>query len=282
MGNDIIYLIDRKYYGLSKTFKQIADYVKENYLTVPFLSIKELNEKIGVSTASITRFSQEMGFNGYPDFQKEIQKVVEQEIAHMREIKKSINSDEDVDLLKKMIDLNIKTLQDTYTDDLCKSFNNAVDLIKSSRKVYIIGLRSSYTVAYYLNFMLSQFMDNIELLSIGTGDMYNRLSYINADDLLISICFAQCTKFTIQTAEYFKKNGCKIIAVTDSYSSPIAKKANNVLIVKNTEDTFSFSSALVVLNALVVRLGKIDKNKTIERIKHQEKVAIENGAYFLD
>ena len=69
MENNIFYKIDTKYDSLSKTFKIIADFVKENYTVLSFLSVKELTEKTGVSAASITRFAQEIGFSGYPAFQ---------------------------------------------------------------------------------------------------------------------------------------------------------------------------------------------------------------------
>ncbi|WZL72304.1 MurR/RpiR family transcriptional regulator [Clostridiaceae bacterium 35-E11] len=280
MEKNIFYLIDEKYNTLSKTFKIIADFVKDNYSIIPFLSIKEMKEKIGVSTASITRFAQEMGFNGYPTFQKEVQKIVEKEMVPMREVKNFIaNSNDDENILQKTIDSNIKILQATYSDELHASFKKAIDLIKGGRKIYIIGSRSSYTVAYYLSFMLKGFMENIELLSAGTGDIYPKLAYIKPDDVLIGVSFAQYTKFTCQIAEFFHKKGNKVIAITDSYSSPLSIKADVTLISKNSSDTFSFVSAMTIMNALIVSLGKTNKDETLRRLKEQERIAIENGVY---
>lgn len=279
MSKDIFSLLESKYSNLSKTFKLIADYIKENYSTIPFLSIKELKDRIGVSSASITRFSQELGFSGYPAFQKAVQKVVEKEIAHMREVKSSISDSDEKDILKNTIDLNIEILKSTYSDDLYDSFNTAIELIENCKKVYILGLRSSYTVAYYLYYMLGQFMENIELLSVGTGDVFNKLAYINKEDILIAINFAQCTKNTSKITQYFKKNGNKIIAITDSYSSPVAIRADAVLFARNSPNTYSFVSAMTILNALIIKLGKINKDKTLNMLKQQEIIAIENDVY---
>lgn len=280
MEKNIFYMIDSKYNSLSKTFKIIAKFVKKNYTLISFLSIKELTEKIGVSSASITRFSQELGFSGYPAFQKEIQKIVEKEIIPMRAFKHFISSSNDYDnVLKKTIDLNINTLQNTYSHELYQSFQKAINLIIESDKVYIIGSRSSFAVAYYLNFMLKGFMENIELLSAGTEDISTKLAYIKKDDVLITISFSHYTKFTSKITEYFKDNGSKVIAITDSYSSPIAIRADTIMIAKNSTDTYSFASAMAILNALVVQLGKINKDETLRKLKAQERIAFKTGIY---
>ncbi|WP_432403523.1 MurR/RpiR family transcriptional regulator [Wukongibacter sp. M2B1] len=271
--------IDKQYNNLSKTFKLIADFVKDNYSTIPFLSIKELKEKIGVSTASITRFSQHMGFKGYPDFQKEIQGIVEKEIVPMREVKYFIENNDDKNILQETIDSNIKILQATYSDELYKNFNRAIEFIMKSRKVYILGCRSSYSAAYYLGFMLQGFMDNIELIDAGHQDFSNKLAHIRENDVLIAISFSQYTKFTSNIAQFFKDNGNRIIAITDSYSSPIAIKADATLLAKNGTNTFSFVSAMTILNALVVSLGKTNKKETLKKLKDQERIAIDTGIY---
>lgn len=280
METNIFALIDSKYDFLSKTFKIIANYVKENYKIVPFLSIKELTGITGVSTASVTRFAQELGFTGYNDFQKEIRKILQKEITPMKQMKEFIStSTTGENVLKKTIDLNIQILESTYSDDLYQSFLSAVDLIKRSRKIYIIGLRSSYTVAYYLSFMLKRFRDNVELISIGTGDVFDNFSFVKKNDLLIAMSFTKYSKYTANVVDYFKKNGNKIIAVTDSQSSPVALKADITILAKSDSTSYSFVSAMTILNALVVNVGLLDKEKTLSIMEEKEKIAIDYDVY---
>ncbi len=283
MAKGILQLINTKYDSLTKKFKLVADFIRSNYTVVPFLTINELGARIGVSNATITRFSQEMGFEGYSALQKKIQGIVEEEILFMREVKYSITSkgidDDEKNTLQRMIDLNTATLQQTYSEKLQQGFKDAVELIAGSRKIYILGSRSSFTPAYYLYYMLGQFMGDVELISMGTGDAYNRLAFIKDDDLLIAFNFAQCTKFTATVTEHFRERGNKIIAVTDSYSSPIAKKAHVVLIAKNSPATYSFVSAMTILNAIVVELGILNERETLEQLKLQQRIALEKDVY---
>ena len=281
MKDNIFEILENKYNTFSKTFKHISDYVRDNYSDISFMSIKEFSEEVGVSPASITRFTQEIGFGGYPAFQRKIQELLQNEIGAMREIKNSISEKiHEDDLLKKTIELNIRNIENTYSDVTNNSFKNAIDILSKARQIYIIGLRSSYCVAYYLYFMLNQFMDNVILLSPGTGDIFDRIYSIDKSDVLFAIGFQRYTKLTLQIIEFFEKHMSPIIALTDKVSSPIAVKSNTLLIAKNSSTTYSFVSAMTILNALIIGMGKRNAQDTLSSLKEKEKIAVENGIYW--
>lgn len=81
MENNIFNIIEEKYSSFTKTFKLISDYIKKNYSNIVFLSIQELAESMGVSTSSITRYCKELGYEGYSEFQKAIQLLVQKDIT---------------------------------------------------------------------------------------------------------------------------------------------------------------------------------------------------------
>ena len=279
MKNNIFSIIDDKYDNLSKTHKKIADFVKENIHIIPSLSIKELGGKSDASIASITRFTRELDFNGYAEFQKKVSELVQKDVVPMKEIKSSILSEEDNSTLKRIIDLNIGCLTSLYNDELEKNFNESIPMISSSRKLYIAASRSSYSVGYYLYFMLKGFIEDVELLTNGTSDISNKLSYVQDKDCLISISYARYTKSTFDITSYFHDKGCNIIAITDSYTSPIALKASKVLLAKNTIGTYSFVSAMTIANSMVTVLGKVNKEDTLRRLEKQDAIALESGIY---
>lgn len=278
MNNNIFSLIRERYSSFSKTFKLIADFIGDNYSTVSFLTIQELSNRIGVSTASIVRFCQELGYSGYQTMQREIQLLVHTESAPMQELRSSI-SDLEENSLERVFQWNIEALQSTYTETLVAEFKKSVELLDKARRIYVIGLRSSYTVAYYISFMLSQFKDNVILLSVGTNDLFDRLSDANTEDVLIAFSFSKYTQLAWQVKEYMKERGLPVIAVTDSWSAPIAVHADSKLIVKNSSKTYSFVAAMTVANALVVELGRKDPERSIVRLKEKEEINNRAGVY---
>ncbi|MBF4694438.1 MurR/RpiR family transcriptional regulator [Fusibacter ferrireducens] len=282
MKNRILSLIDDKYKDFSKTFRIISDYIKYNYTDVSFLSIKDFSERAGVSTASISRYTQEMGFSGYQDFQRELQSILKTEVEPSTEVKNSILIEYDEsNLLKEMINSNIKNLQDVYSDELYEALNKAVEMVDPNKRVFIIGLRSSFTVANYLHYMLSRFMGDVVLLDAANDCVFDKLTFLKEDDLLIVIGFSKYAKTTLKVTEFFKRNGNKIIAVTDSVFSPHAIIADVSLIIKNRYTTFSFVSTMTILNAFAVSVGKKNKEESIERIKHREQILKENDIHLL-
>jgi len=275
----MIAVSNKKYYAFSKVNKSIYDYITENYANISFLSIQELSVKIGVSPASITRFAKEMGFSGYPAMQKEIQNDLKQDILPMKEIKVSIGeASDDGAVLLKTINQNIKGLQTVYNDKLRVHFSTAVDILLQAEKIYIFGMRSSYSMAYYSSFMLSQFMGNVELLESGRESLYDRLHYTSCKDVLMVVGFSRYTKLTTKVTQHFHNRQSPIIAVTDSLSSPLAAYADASLIVPNN-NAYSFSSAITVLNALIIAVGGRDKEGTLEEMKQREALVLENDIY---
>lgn len=271
--------IERKYPSFSRTYKLIADYILADYKKVSFLSVQKLGEELGVSTASIVRFCQDLGFSGYAEFQREARALVQGESPAMMEFRSAVSGMED-EPLREILRLNIEILKKTYTETLSGEFNKAVDAIHAARKVYVIGMRSSYSVAYYLAFMLSQFMDNVELATAGSGDIFDRLCRAEPEDLAIVVSFSRYTRLTVEAADFLRERNVPIIALTDAQSSPIATKAAVTLQARSSRKNYSFVSAMTIADALTVAVGKKDKDKTLQRIKEKETVNIQAGIYF--
>lgn len=279
MEKNVLSLIGESYENLTKTQKKLADFIKDNIHILPFLSITELGGKTEVSMASITRFTRELGFNGYSEFQKSAADLIRKDVVPMRELKHSITEEGEEDILSRMIRLNINSLETLNSEDLKKNFQESVELITNCRKLYITAARSSYSVAYYLYFMLKEFMEQVELLTEGTGDISNKLQYIEENDCLIAISYERYTRSTYNIVSYLNKKGCKIIAITDSHSSPIALKATNVLLAKHAVDTYSFVNSMTVANALITAAGRRDKENTLKKLERQDEIALEYGLY---
>lgn len=280
MKEQILSIITEKYSTFSKTNKLIADFILNNYLTASLLSIKELSKRINVSPASISRFAKEVGLDGYPMLQQKLQEIIKKEITPMKEIRNSIHTmEENRSILESIFNANIESLKVSLTENFFDSFSKAVSVIMASRKVFIIGLRSSHSVAYYLYFMLKQFMDNIYLLNTASWDIYDYLSDANTQDTLIAISYSQYTALTGDVVKYCKKKGIKVVGVTDSISSPIAMNSDISLIAKNVSNAFSFVSAMSVCNAIVIACGSKNREDSLKKMKQKEAVLLENKIY---
>lgn len=268
MKKDIIALFDEEYANFTKSFKKIADYIKFNQSVIAYISINDLAKATKTSPATITRFAKNMGFQGYPFLQEVFQKNLEDETSHMKEIKNAIteikNSEDGI--LKKLIEENVDLLSSMNYECIEKQLNIAIDWIEKSRKIYILGARGSYGLAYYLYFMLKEFKENIELLSSGASDFTDKLLHSKDDDVLISISFHPYTNFTCEVSQFFKENGNKIITISDKKDSKLGSLSDIVITAKNSGRAYTFVPTIVILNALIMKLANKNKSEIIDNL----------------
>ena len=74
--NELLIRIDEKYPKFSKGQKRLADYIKENYDKAAFLTAAKMGEAVGVSESTVVRFATQLGYKGYPEFQKALGELV--------------------------------------------------------------------------------------------------------------------------------------------------------------------------------------------------------------
>ncbi len=273
MKKKVLKYLDDNYNSFSKSFKKIAEYIRYNQSIVSFISINELAKETKTSPATITRFSKSLGFKGYPDFQKIFQKEVEQQTSYMKGLKNSITEiDNSNNILQDMIRTNIELLQEMDVLEIEKSLDQAVRWIKDSRKLYILGARGSYALAYYLYFMLKEFREGVELMISGASDFTDKLLYSQKNDLLFTISFHPYTNFTYQVTEFFKEHGNKVITVTDKKDSTLGNISDLVLTTKNGEKAYTFVPGTVIINALLMKLGMEDKENVVDKLDKLKKI----------
>ena len=54
----------------SKGQRRIADFITHHYDEAAFMTAAKLGDEVGVSESTVVRFATELGFAGYPQFQK--------------------------------------------------------------------------------------------------------------------------------------------------------------------------------------------------------------------
>ena len=281
-NKDLITQIRTQYGLLSKSHQKLADFLLDNLNEAAFLSINELSQKVGISPATITRFAQRLGFQGYPDFQRGVYEY-QKELAPFGQLKSLIRREgggreAGGDLLQWTIQNNIHLLEALYNSQLHDAFQRATQILHLARTIYIAGMRSSYATAYYLAFMLQQMRGNVRLLPTSTSDFPTALSDVGEEDCLVVVSYAKYTRASYELVTHFARAGCRIIALTDSLTSPLAREAAEVLIAPNGGN-FSPVGAITLCNCFITSLGQLDPQQSLERMELQDKIALEHEIY---
>lgn len=253
--------IQRQYPRLSKGQKLIAQYLISNYDKVAFMTASKLGEEVGVSESTVVRFANALGFSGYPKLQDALQELIKNKLTTVQRVEMNQEYSDDCKILNKVLKSDIDNIKHTLEDLDEDVFQQASDKLLNARKIYILGMRSSFSVAQYLGFYLDIILDNVHIIRMDMGDAFEQVVRVTEDDVVVAISFPRYSKKSYQIVEYAKEKGAHIISITDSLFAPIATIADTTLLVKSNMASFvdSLVPALSLCNALIVSIGMKEK-----------------------
>lgn len=259
----LIAIMNEKYKTMSKGQKLLAKYTMENYPKVAFMTASKLGETVGVSESTVVRFANALGFSGYPKFQDALQELIKTKLTTVERVEMTNgNYSSESKILENVLKTDIDNIKDTMESVEEASYEEAIDLIISAKKVYVMGLRSSIYVAKYLGYYLNYILDDVVIIRMDMGEPVEQMIKLGPEDILIAISFPRYSRKTIQVARFAKDRGAKVIAITDSKNAPTAKISDVVVTVKNNMVSFidSLVPAFSVANALVIGVAMREKD----------------------
>jgi DNA-binding MurR/RpiR family transcriptional regulator len=282
MNKDLFTIIEEKRSSLSKGHKLIANYILTHYDKAAFMTAQKLGHTVGVSESTVVRFASELGFSGYPEFQKALGELMRNKLTAVQRIEVTSDVMSGDNVLEQVLNLDIERIRKTLEETSKVDFDRAVDTITTADTIYIIGTRSAASIASFLSYYLGLMFPRVKLVvSATTSELFERIMRIDEKDAMIGISFPRYSKQTVQAMKYAKDNGANVIAVTDSASSPIARYADSLLLARS--DIASFADSLVaplsLMNALIVAVSKKDSARVYETFERLEAVWDEYDVY---
>ena len=273
MNKDLFSLINEKLPSFSKGHKLIANYILAHYDKAAFMTAQKLGKTVGVSESTVVRFATMLGCDGYPGLQRSLQDLMRSRLTAVQRIEVTSGQMDGDDVLDRVLNLDIDRIRRTLEVTSKTDFNRAVDQIISCNTIYIMGARSSAALAEFLGYYLSLVFPRVKIVpSITTSELFERIMHIDERDVMIGISFPRYSRQTVKALDFAKHNGAKVIAVTDSASSPIAKYADSLLLARSDMASFvdSLVAPLSLINALIVAVSikNVDKvSATFERLE---------------
>ncbi|WP_188455487.1 MurR/RpiR family transcriptional regulator [Virgibacillus oceani] len=253
-----ISMIDACYHGLTKSEKKIADYIKKEGKKIIYQPIKTFTQNVGVGDATVIRFCKKVGFEGYQDLKLQI--------AADDLSEESPSIDTYIDRVARNFGKVISSTIDLLDKD---ALENAITEIENSNKILIFGVGASGLAAQETE---------IGFLRVGKSAKAVTDSHFQAmeaslttnKDVIIVLSLSGRTRDVFESMMIAKKNGSKIVVITDFKLSPIAKNADIVLNTSMEEtivDGGSLSakvSQLLVVDIITTGFALRNKDKSVK------------------
>ena len=276
-------LLSEKTARLTGAQQRALKYITENYEDAVFLTASSLSRRIGVSEATIVRLAQALGFHGFRGMQKMLRKNFQNRLstdARLEQTVKHAKTDEDI--LVKVVQEDILNLSQTLESLSIETFHQAVTEMATARKIFVVGLKGSHSIAILLARYLGFLREGICLLKPGYGDIWESIHEVGKEDLVVGISFPRYTRLTVEALVYANAQGAKVGAITDSLFSPLADHAHWVLPVRHQLDSFieSYTAVMSLVNALLTALSIRNPRETLKALKKRESLWKEKGIYW--
>ncbi len=281
-GNDLIAHMEEAMPKLSKGQKRIAEFIINNYDKAAYMTACAMGSEVGVSESTVVRFANEMGFDGYPELQAQIRDTVRVRLTSVQRVNVANHRMGEDDVIDHVLNADAEKIKSTLEQIDRAAFAEAVDLILGARNIYILGMRSSAVLAEFMNYYFGLLFDNVRLIRpAGGSEIFEHLMKVHADDVFVSISFPRYTTTIVNATEYVSRTGAKVIAITDSLSSPIVPHAAVTLTAKS--EMASFADSLVapmsIINAMIAYIGKKKHQEVTETLGKLENVWKEYNVY---
>ena len=261
---ELIRVIHERYDSMSKGYQSIALYLTQNPNDVAVRSVNAIAERCGVHASNFVRFAQALGYTGFKDlqglFQKRLSTAAPGFEARVKALEGELGSRDGESgdgFLRNLVARDVASLQALLTDISSDDLARAAELLDKADAIYLIGQLRSAPVVDLLRYVLTMLGKRCVLLDPSGGLATHMARTIGAGDVLVAVSFRFYATEVVNVVESVASKGNKIIAISDSTLSPLAKSADVLFAVPEHEYSFSRSLAapMCLAQALTVALA---------------------------
>jgi DNA-binding MurR/RpiR family transcriptional regulator len=235
--------------ALTKSQRELADYVLAHPLQVATMPIDELARTVGVSVATANRFARVLDFDGYPQFRAALVLGFESTLAPVEKLRSNLERPSGVvDIFAGALadaERNIARTRESLDQRSCE---RAVAAILKAERIFILGFGSSSWLGGLLQRSLDLYCGNVQLLASIESSSYaaRTLSRAGRKDLVIAIAFPRYFSDTEMLARRARDAGVPVLALTDRVTSPLTPLASVALYAHSDSEYFANSEASVL------------------------------------
>lgn len=253
----------------SSSNRSIADYVLRNPMRVTALKIGEMADSCQVSTATISRFARDIGFDSYGAMRSAVAETLHSEMQPVDKLRHSIEhrggkswpGDESMENAQANIAVTRGGQSQAGMEQIVRKLSRA-------RTVYVLGFGLSSHLAGLLAMHLQPFCHHVVEAAAqgGTEVAAGHLATIGAQDVLVVLSFPRYALDVIRLAQYARDHGACVISITDAPASPLTEVSEHLLYASSGHAVLpsSATAAVAIIEALAVSLmvsnkGNVEK-----------------------
>jgi len=284
----IINRLTADYQSLSPQLRKAARYVLDTPTEIAIKSMRRVAASAGVAPSTMLRLAKASNFPNYEAFRKPFQEAMRERGEGFGDRAKWLqNVAEHSDngaLLSSMAQANITNMEYAFQSNGLEAFINAAKLIRNARQAFVIGAAGAYGISHYFHYVAHMALPNLRMASVNAGSLIDDLVDLGPSDTVIAITMRPYTTATVRATAFAHERGARVIAISNSRSSPLARNAACLLLVPTESPQFfpSYTAAMAVLETLVAFIVAGGDKRTVAKIADMEQFRFGANIYWDD
>lgn len=256
----------REYYDhLSRSYRKVADYIMSNYYDVAFMTAAQLAYAVGVDTTTVVRFSQRLGYNGYPDLLQDVREQVKSEIYAAYE-PKPLAPEDPAGVFKDRIEQERQNLQQMLVQNPPDHLEAVARLFESVERIVVVGEGYAETAAEMIAQQFRHRGVHADYLPNDAVKKAATLMMLDSHVLVIGVSATAYGRDVARAMEFARARGAKTLGIIGSLASPV-NRMSDLIIYAPTEAIGPLPSivALVAALSVLVTVAAKESEESVDR-----------------
>jgi DNA-binding MurR/RpiR family transcriptional regulator len=258
---------------MSKSFAKLADFLLDSYVEAAFLTASELAHALNLDAATVVRFSQFLGYSGFPELQHEIRDRVKGDLL-IRPRQAEIAESTPGIVVKAMEELALALDQTRIILDT-DSLERLVHQMGQVRRIVVIPEGPAQPTAYSLVHYLEQGGFPVYIARAGVADLARTVNTATPQDLLVAMEVAGQSPYIARALEEAKAKGIPTAAIVGASALASARSADIVLAAQAHP---SLGVGIICIEAIVYALAQVLRTRYGENFAGTEQSIAELSA----
>jgi DNA-binding MurR/RpiR family transcriptional regulator len=247
--------ISERFDEFSRSQKDVARYIVDHLDEAAFLTAEELARRASTSSSTVVRFSQALGFDGYPELQQAAIEEYRTATGEGNGQTQAAGSlfDFDHSEFEASLGADHANLEETARSLTREQIEASVAALATAQRVVIVGVDQMAFFASYLRHMLSLLDVRAEIVASTGGESLQRLGRIDEDTLVIALSAGRAHPLLLRAMKLALHRRARTLSISDATLSEVGEHAELTLYYSSNSPSFARSNT--ALMALVQALA---------------------------
>lgn len=259
---DNLYLqIQEELATYSRAYRQLAGFILKQTFAASSMNIETLAESADVSVATVNRFARHCGYDGYPQFKKALHALFNHVFEPVRKahtLQKNIQ-----EVVSQSLGNTSKNIEKTQQMLDPVALDRIVDMMLAAKNIFVAGMGVSALHASFLVDALEPYLQQNQITELtsfcGAERAFRRAAMLTEQDLVIAISLPRYSQSTIELVGFSRKQGCKILSLTDQLTSPLVPFSNETLLASSHHPLLYAANAPMIALIEVLTMAVISR-----------------------